>query len=178
MEPVVRSLWIYRGLYLVFAMTLIFLRLLPLRHEAGALPGPDLVLVMTLAWVMRRQDYVPVWLVIIVFLTEDVMLMRPPGLWSALVVLACEFVRMRRALVRDLNFAAEWALVSGLVLAIVLIYRFVLAITFVPQVSFGFALVQVLWSIVAFPGVVMLTRFVLAFHKPTLGEIATYGRKF
>lgn len=173
-----RSLWAYRCLYVAIAMMLVFLRILPLSHQAGALPGPDLVLVMTLVWMVRRQDYVPIWLVAAVILTEDIITMRPPGLWCALVVIVCEFIRMRAVMVRELNFAAEWALVSGLMLVMLIVYRILFAITFLPQVTFGFALVQVLWSIAAYPLVVLISRYVLALHKPRMGEIDAYGRRF
>jgi hypothetical protein len=46
-------------------------------------------------------------------LVEDLVLLRPPGLWTALVVLATEFMRSRAALTRELNFVVEWLLVSG-----------------------------------------------------------------
>lgn len=178
MKTASRSLWAYRGLFIALAVLLLFLRILPLSHQTGALPGPDWLLALTFAWVVRRQDYVPIWLIAAVILTEDIMTMRPPGLWCALVVIACEFMRMRAVMVRELNFAAEWALVSGLMLVMLIVYRIVIAITFLPQVTFGFALVQVLWSIAAYPLVVLITRYVLALHKPSMGEVDAFGRRF
>lgn len=173
-----RSLLVYRILYFALAMLLMFFRILPLSHQTGALPGPDLLLVLTFAWVVRRQDYVPIWLIAAVILAEDILTMRPPGLWCAIVVIASEFMRMRTVMVRELNFAAEWALVSGLMLVMLILYRILFAITFLPQVTFGFALVQVLWSIAAYPLVVLITRHVLALHKPSMGEVDAYGRRF
>ncbi len=173
-----RSLWVYRGLYVLIALLLLFLRILPLSHPTGRLPGPDLLLALTFAWVVRRQDYVPIWLIAAVILAEDIITMRPPGLWCALVVIACEFMRLRTVMVRELNFAGEWAVVSGLMLAMLIVYRLLFAITFLPQVTFGFALVQVLWSIAAYPLVVLITRYVLALHKPSMGEVDAFGRRF
>jgi rod shape-determining protein MreD len=46
-----------------------------------------------------------------------------------------------------------------------------------PQPGFGFAMVQVLWSIVCYPAVVALSRYVLDLHKPGMGEIDAYGRR-
>lgn len=177
-DPVTRSLWIYRLTFFAIANAILFWHLLPLSHDAGRLPGPNWMLALAFAWVMRRQDYAPIWLIAIVILIEDFLMMRPPGLWTALVVVACEFIRMRSVLMRELNFVAEWALISGLMLGIVLVYRIIFAITFLPQVSFGFALVQVLWSIAAYPLVVFVTRYVLALHKPSMGEVDAYGRRF
>lgn len=178
MDEIWRSAhWIYRGLFLALALGLVFLKLLPLGHSAGALPGPDLVLCLIMAWVVRRPDYIPLTMIVLVVLIEDLILMRPPGLWTALVVMATEFLRSRVALTRELNFVVEWMLVAGLMLGILLAYRLTLAVTLVPQAPFGFAAVQVLWSILLYPLVVGLSHLVLDLRKPATGEIDSFGRR-
>lgn len=169
--------WGYRGLFLALALLLLFLRLLPLGNTAGALPGPDLMLCLTLAWMMRRPDFLPVWMLVVVFLAEDLILMRPPGLWTALVLVATEFLRARTALTRELNFLVEWLLASGLMLAMLLVYRTVFLVTLLPQPPFGFAAVQVAWSALAYPVVVGLSRLVFDLRKPATGEIDDQGRR-
>ncbi len=178
MDDIWRSAhWIYRGVFLALALALLFFRLLPLAHTAGAFPGPDLLLCLIMAWVVRRPDYLPLPLIAVVILTEDLILMRPPGLWTALVVLATEFLRSRVALTRELNFLVEWMLVSGLMLAMLLTYRLVLGVAMVPQPPFGFAIVQVLWSILLYPIVVGLSRLILDLRKPAMGEVDDFGRR-
>lgn len=169
--------WGYRALFLGLALLLLFLRLLPLGADAGRFPGPDLVLCMIMAWVMRRPDYLPVWLIAAVVLAEDLILMRPPGLWTALVVMGSEFIRSRAALTRELNFVVEWLLVTGLMVAMLLAYRLVFALALLPQLPFGFAVVQVLWSALAYPVVVGASRLVLDLRKPATGETDDYGRR-
>ncbi len=169
--------WLYRALFLALALGLLFFRLLPLGHSAGTLPGPDLLLCLIMAWVVRRPDFLPVYLIVFVVLIEDLILLRPPGLWTALVVLATEFLRSRVALTRELNFVTEWILVGSLMLGILLAYRAILGISFVPQAPFGFAAVQVLWSILLYPIVVGLSRLVLDLRKPATGEIDSFGRR-
>jgi len=169
--------WIYRALFLTIAVVLLFLRLLPLGHFAGALPGPDLLLCLIMAWVVRRPDFLPLSMIVIVMLIEDMLLMRPPGLWTALVVLATEFLRSRVTLTRELSFLVEWMLVSALMLGLLLAYRVILAVVFVPQPSFGFVVVQMLWSILLYPVVVGLSAMVLNLRKPATGEIDTFGRR-
>jgi rod shape-determining protein MreD len=112
-----------------------------------------------------------------VILIEDLMLMRPPGLWTAIVVLATEFLRGRVALTRELNFLVEWMVISGVMLGMMLAYRLVMALAFVPQPAFGFAAVQLLWSIALYPLVVGLSRLVLDLRKPATGEIDSFGRR-
>ena len=92
-------------------------------------------------------------------------------------MLATEFLRSRVALTRELNFVTEWMLVGSLMLGILLAYRAILGISFVPQAPFGFAAVQVLWSILLYPIVVGLSRLVLDLRKPATGEIDSFGRR-
>jgi rod shape-determining protein MreD len=135
------------------------------------------MLCIVFAWTMRRPDFLPVILIAVVVLLEDLILLRPPGLWTALVIIAAEFVRSRVILTRELNFWVEWLLVSGLMLAMLLIYRLVFALVLLPQTGFGFAIVQVIGSIICYPAVVFLSRVVLDLHKPAMGEIDAYGRR-
>lgn len=169
--------WGYRALFLGLALLLLFLRLLPLGADPGRFPGPDLILCMIMAWVMRRPDYLPVWLIAAVVLAEDLILMRPPGLWTALVVMGSEFIRSRAALTRELNFVVEWLLVTGLMVAMLLAYRMAFMLALLPQPPFGFAVVQVLWSALAYPLVVVASRLVLDLRKPATGETDDYGRR-
>lgn len=172
-----RSIWMHRILFVAIALVLMFLRLLPLGREAGALPGPDILLCIVFAWTMRRPDYLPVVLIAVVVLLEDLLLMRPPGLWTALVVLGSEFIRSRVALTRELNFGSEWLLVASLMLGLLICYRLMFVVMLLPQPGFGFALVPVIWSILCYPVVVALSRFVLDLYKPAMGEVDAHGRR-
>lgn len=171
------AIWLHRALFVAVALMLLFLRLLPLGSLAGGLPGPDVLLCVVFAWTMRRPDYLPVLLIALVVLLEDMILMRPPGLWTALVILGSEFVRARVALTRELNFGVEWILVAGLMIGMLLAYRLIFATVLLPQPGFGFAMVQVLWSIAFYPVVVFVSRYVLDLYKPAMGEIDSYGRR-
>ena len=176
-DAVRSSVWLYRLAFVGLALVLLFLRLLPLGGAAGDWPGPDILLCLIFAWVVRRPDFLPVLLVAFVLLLEDLILMRPPGLWTALVVIATEFVRARVALTRELSFWTEWALVGGMMFGLLLAYRLVFSIAFMPQPGFGFALLQTLWSILCYPAVVAASRFALDLKKPAMGEVDAYGRR-
>ena len=56
-------------------------------------PAPDLMLALTLAWVVRRPDLLPAPLIAAYFFVEDILMMRPPGLWALIVLGATEFLR-------------------------------------------------------------------------------------
>lgn len=172
-----RRVWLYRGIFVGLALFIMFMRLLPLGTVPGHLPGPDFLLCAMLAWVMRRPDYLPVLLITLIVFLEDVMLMRPLGLWTALVVIATEFLRSRAALTRELSFAVEWMLVAGLMVGLLLAYRLFFAVSFLPQPGFGFALTQTIWSILCYPFVVIASRLVLDLRKPAMGELDAMGRR-
>ncbi|MGV8987534.1 MAG: rod shape-determining protein MreD [Cypionkella sp.] len=171
------SLWLHRLIFLAVVVFITFLRLLPLDTTAGHLPGPDILLCLILAWMVRRPEYLPVTMIAVVVLAEDILLMRPPGLWTAVVLMGAEFVRARSALTRELSFGVEWLLVSGVMVAMFLANRLILAMAFLPQPVLGYALVQMVWSVLAYPAVVALSRYGLDLHKPAMGEIDSYGRK-
>ena len=176
-DPLRRDVLVHRGLYLLVVLVMLFLRLLPLGDGAARLPGPDLVLCLTLAWLLRRPDYLPALLIVAVFLVEDLLLMRPPGLWTAVVLLGTEALRSRIALTRELSFVLEWAFMGMLMMAMFLAYRLVHVLTLMPQPGFGYAMVQVLASIMVYPAVVWLSFITLGVHKPGMGEIDQMGRR-
>lgn len=189
-----RDVWLHRIVFVTLALVFLFFRLLPMGGaQPGAcgaedgwcramawlsqMPGPDLLLCIIFAWTMRRPDYLPTILIAAVVLTEDIVLLRPPGLWTALVVIASEFIRSRVALTRELNFGVEWLLISAMMVAMLILYRISFGIVLLPQPPFGFALMQVVWSILCYPVVVFLSRVVLHLYKPAMGEVDAYGRR-
>lgn len=176
-DPLRTSLWLYRGLFVALALVLLFLKLLPLGSLAGTLPGPDLLLCLIFAWVLRRPDYLPVLLVAAVMLVEDFLLMRPPGLWAGLVIVGTEFIRSRVGLTRELSFPAEWALVGAVMFGLLLAYRLAFVVSFMPQPALGFALLQTVWSVLCYPLVVAASRFAFDLRKPAMGEVDAYGRR-
>ena len=177
-DPALREIWQHRAIYVAVAAGLILLRLLPVNTTPGHLPGPDLLLCLTLAWVQRRPDYLPAGLVAAVILTEDLFMLRPPGLWAALTVLGTEFLRSRAALTRELSFLMEWLLIAAVMVVLFLAGRLAHAVMFLPQIGFGYATAQVLASILAYPLVVGLSRVALGVHKPGMGEVDARGRRF
>ena len=176
-EPVAPSVWLHRGLFAGLAAALLFLRMLPLGSVAGTWPGPDLLLCLTFAWVLRRPDYTPVLLIAVILLLEDMLLMRPPGLWAAIVVLAAEFLRRRGALAREISFAVEWLMVAAVMTVCILGFRLVLMLAMLPQVSLGQSMIQLIASVLCYPVVVGASRLAFGVRKPATGEVDAYGRR-
>lgn len=165
----------HRLLFLGLVCLLIFVRILPLSAVPPDIPGPDLTLALTLVWVLRRPDYVPEWMIAGVFLLEDLLFLRPPGLWTVIVLLGTEFLRRREAVTRDLPFLFEWVMIAVVISAMTFANRLVLLILMVPQTSLDLDLVRAVVTILAYPAVVLFTRFALGLRRAAPGEVDELG---
>jgi rod shape-determining protein MreD len=165
------------GLWLAVVLASFFLRILPIDLSPGGFPGPDLLLVLTMAWVLRRPTHLPALAIAVVFLIEDLLLLRAPGLWALMVLAGTEFLRSRTAVVREVTFLLEWAMVAGVLTAMTLGYRLVLAIVMVPQDPLDLSLLRLGFTVASYPVVVLVLHFVLRVRKPATGEVDALGRK-
>ena len=152
----VLGIWQYRVLFVVLAALVAFVQLLPLNPGVEQLPGPDVLLLIALSWTVMRPDYVPVLLLAVVFLLADLLFMRPPGLWTALAVLGCEFLRSRRVLLRNAQFFTEWLIVAAVIVAMTVAYAILLGIFGVPQPTAGLTVLRMLFTILCYPVVMIL----------------------
>ncbi|MGB8621516.1 MAG: rod shape-determining protein MreD [Paracoccaceae bacterium] len=175
--PQTSSLWLHRLLFVALAAVLLFLHLLPLDATPSRFPGPDLLLCLAFAWVQRRPDYLPPLLLAGVFLMTDILLMRPPGLFTALVVLGAEFLRSRHQGSVELPFPAEWLFTSVAVAGVNLGYVLVLGITAAPHAAWSMAAVQTVMTIIFYPLVVLLVRLSFNLRRLTPGEFDPSGAR-
>jgi rod shape-determining protein MreD len=153
-------LWGFRALYLAAVMALLFALLLPVRVEAGRLPGPDAILALTIAWALRQPEHLPIVLVAGAMLVVDLLLMRPPGLMAALAVVAVEVVRAREAQWRDLPLPLEWLIAASLIVGVLALNALLLAVFFVPQPALGLTLIRLILTAAAYPVAALVVRYV------------------
>jgi len=158
-------IWGYRTLYVLFGLAVIFARILPLETGTPGLPGPDYILCITLAWVLRQPGAVPIGAILFLMLLSDFLLQRPPGLWTALALAASEYLRNRRAGIAETPFLFEWGMVAGAILAMVLGQRLILWVLLADQPSLGLSLMEGLATIVIYPIVIMVSKFALGMDK-------------
>lgn len=174
-EPLLPRSWLYRLLLVALTCAIVFFHLLPIKVGSGSVPAPDLFIALLFAWVLRRPDYVPPLLVALVMLSLDMLFMRPPGLWAALTLIGVEFLRSREPFQRDQSFAVEWVMVSAVMTLMVVANRLILSIFVVEQAGFGLSLVQLAFTIVAYPLVVLVSQFLLGVTKIQPGELDSAG---
>ncbi|QDC08817.1 rod shape-determining protein MreD [Oceanicola sp. D3] len=176
-DPVTARIWTYRAAFLGLCMALAFFRLLPLDTTAGGMPGPDVMLALTFAWVLRRPAFVPPALIVGVFLMADFIFQRPPGLWALLVLLGAEFLRARQGLSRELPFPLEWAMAGVLMVVLMVANMALLALFMVPRPPLGVAMLQMGMTLVTYPLVVAASHMLFGLRKAAPGEVDALGHR-
>ena len=169
-------IWLGRLGFLTLALVIVFALLLPLDTLPRAWVGPDLLLLVTLVWVGRRPDHVPLPVVAGLFLLTDLLFLRPPGLWTALVVILTEVLRARARGLRGMPFLAEWVTVGIGVVAITVAWRFGHAIALVPQAPPLLAIIQTAMTILCYPLAAGLAYLAFGINRPAPGEVDALGR--
>ena len=176
-EGTAPRVWAMRALYLALALVVILVDLMPLGFIPRAWAGPDLLLAFTFAWALRRPEFVPALSVGAVMLLADLLYLRPPGLWAALVLLGTQTLKTRARTLRDEPFMMEWLAVATLVVAIGLGNRLVLAVLMVPQAPLGLTTIHVVMTLICYPVVVMISQLVFGVRKAAPGDIDRLGQR-
>ncbi len=127
----------YRVVLLLVAAVIMFTRLLPLDLGAGRLPGPDLLLVLVMAWVVRRPDYAPAVLIVPMFFLADMLFLRVPGVWTMMVLLGTEFLRRRETRLREQSFLVEYGMVAATLLAMLVGQRLLMGVFLLNRLRWG-----------------------------------------
>lgn len=159
-----------RLVYVVLILAILYLQLLPLQTAPRSWAGPDLILLFTVVWAIRRPEYVPAVSVALLALLADLVLMRPPGVMAAVLVAARQMLKHQEPGLRDSTFAVEWLTAAAALAAILLCNRLVLAVFLVDQPSLGISLSQLFMNVLAYPLVVLVSRLGLGVRKLLPGE--------
>lgn len=176
-ETLTRRIWLGRLAYVLLSFGVILLHLLPLETVPLGWGSPDILLLITLVWVVRRQSFVPVIAIAGIFFLADMLFLRPPGLWTALVLILSEMLRARSRSMRTLPFPLEWATVAAGIIAITLVYRFTISMVLVPQASLGLTLLQMSLTILTYPAVALVSYLLFGVSRPAPGEVDELGHR-
>lgn len=175
-EPVEKRRWLGCATFVLLYSLLVLSSLLPLNTLPRSFAGPDLMLAITLLWVVRRPDLLPLSVIAALFFITDLLLQRPPGLMTLLVVLVTEGLRRRNAAIRALPFLLEWALIGAILIALALANRLVLAMLLTPQAPLGLSLMQMIMTMLAWPLVAVIAHFGFGITRPAPGELDARGK--
>lgn len=168
-------LWTMRAGFLALVLAVIFFHLIPLDTVPARWAPPDLLLAFTFAWAVRRPEFVPPLMVAGVVLLADFLFQRPPGLMALLVLLGSEYLKSRLLGPSETTFAAEWAAVFVVIVAITLAYRLVLLVLLVPAPSLGLSLIQMVLTGLIYPAVVAVTQGLLGVRRTAPGDAGALG---
>ena len=163
--------------FVLIGVGLIFLAILPIGSGPTGWPGPDLLIATTFAWVIRRPDIAPVWVVAGLFLLADFMLFRAPGLMACAMVLASEYIRGREDLTVEVPFALEWSVASSMIACVIVGTSAVLVIFGAPAMSIGAMLVKLILTILIYPVIVLCARYLLGITRPGKPDEIGFGSR-
>ncbi|NKX43117.1 rod shape-determining protein MreD [Roseicyclus persicicus] len=160
-----RHVWTYRALFLGLCVLVIGFKLLPLSLDDTGVPGPDLLLALTLAWLLRQPAVVPLGSILVVFLLADFLFQRPPGLWTLLVIVVSESLRRRRLTMTEFPFLLEWSAFAGAVFTMILADRLILWVLMVDLPPLGLTLAHGIVTAAIYPAVVAVSKFLFGLRK-------------
>ncbi len=175
-DRVDRKTWVQAGIFMALAFVLIVVDLVPLDMRPSLWVAPDLLLAVTLAWVVRKPTYVPVLVIATLFLMTDFLFMRPPGLWAALVVILSEVLRRQHREFRNMPLLVEWGTVAFGIVFITIVNRLVLAVVMLPQAPLGLTLIEMIATILVYPIIVLVAHFVFGVSRTSPGEVGSKGQ--
>ena len=159
--------WGGRGAWLLLMTVLIVLAMLPGAMVPRRWPLPDVALMITFAWIVRRPREVPALSVVAVFLATDFLTGHAPGLRAALVLLATEHLRQhaRRPVGAGAGLGLEWARAAAAILTVAVLERVLLGLTLAPAPPLGPVVLRALGGAVGYPLVMLFVALVLGVRR-------------
>jgi rod shape-determining protein MreD len=171
-----RAVWAYRALFGLLLCLIVFFALLPFGPGEGGVPGPELTLCLACAWVLRRPDYVPAWLLVPVLLLEDMLLFRPLGLWTLIVLLVTEYLRRRVDHAEALPFWTEVGVVTACIAAAFGLQHLALVVLFSEPPPLAGQALHALATIVFYPAAAAFSTLI-GVRRLQPGELDTLGAR-
>ena len=169
------KIWIYRAGFVLLALLLTFGELLPLNTKPITWVMPDVLLCLTFACCVRRPKYVPMIFIAAVFLFQDLLLNRPPGLFAVLVLMAAEWLKRRSIRSEEFSFLREYLSVLLVLIVIFMLMVAWLALLPLPQPYLTFS--ELLSTALFYPVIALLAQAVLKIRRPSIGDIEATARE-
>ena len=159
-------IWIYRTIFTTLSVFVILTNLMPLQTTPQAWPWPNILLLIIFCWSLREPNFVPVPLVAVILLLQDLLLHRPPGLLSGITIIVLIWIKIITASSDDKSFLAEWVRVSLAFAAISLIYHLLLSLSLVTTTELRISLIQTIFNICMYPFIVLVSQHIFRVKRP------------
>lgn len=161
-DPPLRILRL-RLTYLLIMMLVVLFQTLPVQASPYRFSTPDIPLVITFAWIMRRPDVMDPIIITIAFLFADIILQRPPGLWALIALCASMFLRLRALYFKEIIFFYEWLIIAIVVIFSFTAYHLILIFTFLPTHNLKLFAMQAFLTLMVYPIFIWIFRSFLRF---------------
>ena len=159
-------IWIYRTIFTTLSVFVILTNLMPLQTTPQGWPWPNILLLIIFCWSLREPNFVPVPLVAVILLLQDLLLHRPPGLLSGITIIVLIWIKIITASSDDKSFLAEWVRVSLAFAAISLIYHLLLSLSLVTTTELRINLIQTIFNICMYPFIVLVSQHIFRVKRP------------
>ncbi|MDR6264444.1 MULTISPECIES: hypothetical protein [Rhodobacterales] len=170
-------LWLCRAYYLGIGLLLVLWSIVPFDLTAGSWPRPDIFYCITIAYVVRKPEWAPVWAVFFVFFMRDVLTLAPLGLFTLLIVLGSEVVRGNIQAFREYSFGLEWLWMGAIFTAITIVQQILLLLMLAQTPRFVEQIYLIVFTIMAYPVIVGAMKYGFGFTRPRPGELDAWGKR-
>ena len=169
--------WLRRLAYLAIGTFFVLQALIPLDLTANRIPGPDVMYCITMAYVIRRPEFVPLWAIVIVFFLRDVLSMAPLGIWTLLMVISTEVVRANLQAFREYFYAIEWLWVIAIFAIMLTLHQLILALSLSFTPKFVDQLYQFFFTAACYPVIVVIMKYGFGIDRPAAGKTDARGQR-
>ena len=163
--------WAYCAGFALLGLLLTFSELLPLNTLTPSWVMPDVFLCVTFVCCIRRPRYVPMLIIALVFLFQDLLLNRPPGLFAALTLMASEWLKRRSQRTEEFPFIKEYLSVILAIAVVLLGTRWAVGIVMLPMPEAFLTLSELLSTVLFYPLLVLFTQVVLKVRRAGFGDL-------
>ena len=160
------KIWGYRLVYMLLGLLAIAYPLLPLQFTPARLPAPDLLYVLTMAWIVRQPESAPFILVAALALLSDAVLMRPLGLWAMLFLISSETLRLSHHAIQERGLLAEFSVDAGLLVLMVVLQNIILWISFSQTLDLASSAQFVMLTLASTPVMILFLHYIIRVRKP------------
>ncbi len=168
--------WAYYIKYLMICFIILSLQLLPMKIVHQEVLWPNLIYLITVAWLIRKPSYLPVILILFVHIISDILLLMPLGLWSALSLIGYEFLRWRSLSQGRLKLGQELLLVNIVLILLTFIQIGIEFIFKIESPPIGMILLQLTFSLLIYPIVIFVLHSILRVRHFERSETVTRGK--
>ncbi|MCY3879836.1 MAG: hypothetical protein OXF74_11740 [Rhodobacteraceae bacterium] len=164
------KIWLYRLLFSALLLLVSAMVMVPAPVFSLPVPRADIVFCFVAAWLARRPDYAPAWIIVTAILLAEFLAAQAPGLWSAVVLGVSEIIRSRHEKFRQRSFLYEWSFISAMFASAVLSYQLILMLAFLPTTSLRLILFHIAVTILIYPLTVLVTNYLFRVFKRGFDE--------